>query len=375
MAFLSRSSITEVVTKLCEFVIIVIESLVIYNKESNYMKWGGRLLINRINVNAVLNPLGEGISRPSLILGDDFNRYVLKTQKVFEDNKMVTYDCMFLNELLAYQIACYLGVPIPEVAIAYLSGKLIEKDPALTFVHRFYEGNLFASMELKDTENNMVENYREMIQMKKPYITRSWNTFFSNITNVDDISKILAFDLLIANFDRYGNTGNLLVSNHSSSRRIYAIDHGHAFFGPKWGIEKVNVMRSVENTYQYIDGYINIAFGNNVNQGLLDGLGPVFNSLEDKIDLTNVVEHSFKNVVNLIEDISEPLLDEWFKEIPDEWFVKGQKSQQIAFHKQFILNQKNLVRFIIQRMAERNAFSNYLGGELQWRKEKNVGIV
>ncbi len=188
-------------------------------------------MINRINVNAVLNPLGEGISRPSLILGDDFNRYVLKTQKVFEDNKMVTYDCMFLNELLAYQIACYLSVPIPEVAIAYLSGKLIEKDPALTFVHRFYEGNLFASMELKDTENNMVENYREMIQMKKPYITRSWNTFFSNITNVDDISKILAFDLLIANFDRYGNTGNLLVSNHSSSRRIYAIDHGHAFLG------------------------------------------------------------------------------------------------------------------------------------------------
>lgn len=332
-------------------------------------------MINRINVNAVLDALGEGISRPSIILGDDFERYILKTQKVFVDQQLVNYDSMFLNELLAYQIACYLEVPVPEAAIAYLDGRLIEKDPSITFAHRFYEGNLYASMELKDTENNMVENYLEMQKMKKPYISRTWNAFFSNVENISDISRIIAFDLLIANFDRYGNTGNLLVSSQSSTRKLYAIDHGHAFFGPVWGISKMNVMKNVSNTYQYVDGYINIAFGENAKMGLLDGLGPVFNSLENKIDLTDVMSHSFTDVVNLIEEISEPLLDSWFSEIPDEWYVKGQKTQQIAYHKNFILKQKDLIRFIIQRMAERNAFSNYLGGELQWKKEMNVGIV
>lgn len=330
-------------------------------------------MINRINVDAVLSPLSEGISKPSLVVGDDFEKYVLKTEKVFIDNKIVMLDCMFLNELLAYQIACFLGVPVPEAAVAFLSERLLEKDPKLTFVHRFYEGNLFASKELKYIENNMVENYQEMRAMKKPYIKRSWNNFFSNIENVEDISKILAFDLLIANFDRYGNIGNLLISAQYNSRKIYAIDHGHAFFGPKWGTEKAKFMKSVNNTYQYINGYINIAFKDNIDRGLLDGLGPVFSSLESGVNLKNVKEHSFIDVVDLIECISEPLLDQWFSEIPDEWFVD--KNNQITFYKYFILKQKNLVRFIIQQMAERNAFSSYLGGELQWKKDMNVGIV
>ncbi|WP_414714856.1 hypothetical protein, partial [Sporosarcina koreensis] len=50
----------------------------------------GRLarLIHRINVSAVLKSLGQGISDPALIIGDDFERYILKTEKVFVEGKL-----------------------------------------------------------------------------------------------------------------------------------------------------------------------------------------------------------------------------------------------------------------------------------------------
>ncbi|WP_153010070.1 HipA family kinase, partial [Sporosarcina koreensis] len=283
-------------------------------------------------------------------------------------------NCMFLNELLSYQIAKYLGVPVPESAIAYMDKRILEKDPTATFVHRFYEGNLFASLEL-EKEDNLLENYEEMIQMKKPYISRTWNAFFSNVENINDIANVIAFDLLIANFDRYGNDGNLLVAQTTEGRKIFAIDHGHAFFGPIWHASKVNAMRLPNNTNAYCDQFINIAFGNNIKNGLINGLGVVFDAIEQKIDLTNLQQHSFLNVVDRIESISEGLVDDWFNQIPDEWFVKSDRDAQLAYYKRFILTQKDLVRFIIQRMADKMAFTNYLGGELQWKKAMNVRIV
>lgn len=332
-------------------------------------------MINRINVSTILKSLGQGISEPALIIGDDFERYILKTEKVFIDGNLQTYNCMFLNELLSFQIAQHLGVPIPESAIAYMDKRILEKEPSARFVHRFYEGNLFASLELKDKEDNMLENYEEMKKMKKPYIARTWNAFFSNVTNIDDISKIIAFDLLIANFDRYGNEGNLLVAQSREGRKIFAIDHGHAFFGPIWNAPKVNSMKAPSKTVGYCDEFINAAFGNNIKNGFINGLGTVFDAVEEKVDLTDLQQHSFLTVVDQIENISEGLVDDWFNQIPDEWFLKTDKEAQLAYYKRFILTQKDLVRFIIQRMAEKMAFTNYLGGELEWEKAMNVRIV
>ncbi|MEK4247082.1 HipA family kinase [Psychrobacillus sp. FSL K6-2684] len=334
-------------------------------------------MVHQINVETVLKYLGQGVSRPAVIMGDDFRQYVLKTQKVHEGGSLQFYNCMFLNELLAYQIACYLEVPIPEAAIAYLDNRLIDRDPALMFVHRFYEGNLFASLELTNTEENLVENYEEMRKMDKPYLTRTWNAFFSNIVNVNDIAKIVAFDLLIANFDRYGNTGNLLVSTDEDGRKVFSIDHGHAFFGPKWETGKINALNAPSQTFEYIDAYVDVALKNNVKpgQGFADGLGSVFRAIEPSIDLTNLQSHSFIEVIYAIESITEDLIDEWISQIPKEWFDQTEMMNQISYYKSFLLKQKNLVRAIVQRMAERKAFTNYLGGALQWKKEKNVGTV
>ncbi|MGG3803188.1 HipA family kinase [Metabacillus fastidiosus] len=334
-------------------------------------------MVHKIYVETVLKYLGQGVSRPAVIIGDDYRQYVLKTQKVVDENGLQFYNCMFLNELLAYQIACHLDVPIPEAAIAYLDKKIIEKDPEITFVHRFYEGNLFASSLLTNSEENLVENYEEMRRMGKRYLSRTWNAFFSNIINAEDIAKILAFDLLIANFDRYGNTGNLLVATVDEGRKVFTIDHGHAFFGPSWETGKINSLRAPAPTMDYIDAFISGALYNNVksDRGFADGLGSVFHAIEPNIDLTNLQDHSFLEVVYFIENITEDLVDEWLSQIPKEWFDQGEMATQISYYKHFILRQKDLVRYLIQRLAERKAFTNFLGGALQWKAEKNVGTV
>lgn len=329
-------------------------------------------LIKRIDVETFLDYLGEGISQPALILGSDFNRYIMKKQRVKTDSGTEIHNCMFLNEIFSYQLAYFLDVPVADVAIAHLDQRLIENDPTITFVHQFKEGMHFASQELPNKDENLKDNYLDALKMGKPYIIRSWRSFFDNIENKEDVSKIIAFDLLIANFDRFGNTGNLLVSSNNNSRKIFAIDHGHSFFGPIWNTNKIKMLHSPSHNIEYIEGFINLILENNFLAGEANGLGEVFRNIESSIDLNELSNHSFVDVVHKIESIDEDLIDEWIQNIPDNWFVD--KEKQIAYYKYFVLKQKLLVRLLIQRLSERGAFSNYRGGVLEWKTERQVGI-
>lgn len=335
---------------------------------------GGEVLVKKVYVDTFLDYLGQGMSKPALVLADDAERYILKTQKVMHNGNLVTFDCMFLNELLAFQIAEYLGVPVPEGAIAHLDQQLIDNDPSIMFVHKFYEGNHFASLEIKDVEDNLLENYQEQLKMRRPYVSRSWNSFFSNIVNKEQVANIIAFDLLIANFDRYGNTGNLLVADTPEGRKVFSIDHGHAFFSPVWSTEKIAGLKSPINAQAYYDRFIGYILRNNVGiLGLANGLGEVFRAVEPNIDLNDVTNHSFLEVVARIESITEDKVEFWLNNVPDDWYVA--KNNQIQIYKNFILSQKNLVRNLIQGLADRYAFSNYRGGVLEWKREQQVGTV
>ncbi|CAK7080832.1 HipA family kinase [Tissierella sp.] len=330
-------------------------------------------MIREINVDAFLKQLGQGISKPVLIIGSDYEQYVLKNERADYEGKKYNFNCMFLNELLSYQIGKYLEVPIPESVIAYVDNRLIEADPTIRFAYRFAEGNHFASKELKYVENNMLENMNILRKMGKPYIKRSWNAFFSNIKNKDDVAKILAFDLLIANFDRYGNEGNILIENTNLGRKIFAIDHGHAFFGPEWTTKKINMLTAVEKSETYVNNCINGIININLQKGFLNGLGTIFKELETYIDLNDTNNHSFQDIIMRIETITEELLDDWLNNIPNEWFIN--RKVQIGCYKNFILTQQALVRYFIQALANRGAFSNFRGGILQWKKEKQFGTA
>lgn len=331
-------------------------------------------MVKKIYVDTFLDYLGQGMSKPALILADDMERYILKTQKVMHNGSLITLDCMFLNELLAFQIAEFLDVPVPEGAIAQLDQVLIDNDPSIMFVHKFYEGTHFASLQIKDVEDNLLDNYQEQMRMQKPYVSRSWKSFFNNIKNPEQIANIIAFDLLIGNFDRYGNTGNLLVADTAQGRNVFSIDHGHAFFSPVWNTDKINRLKSAIDDQAYYDWFVNQILQNNVGVfGLANGLGEVFRAIELNIDLNDISNHSFQEVVARIESITEDRVDRWLNNIPQEWFTA--KQNQIPVYKNFILSQKSLVRNLLQCLANRYAFSNYRGGVLEWKRERQVGTV
>lgn len=321
--------------------------------------------MREIDVETFLKPMGQGISRPVLVLGNDFKQYILKNESIDDNGNLQKFDCMFVNELLAYQLGYFLEVPMPEAVIAYVAEDFIQDDPSIRFAYRFENGKYFATQKLEHLENNILDNYQKLIMMGKPRIKTSWNKFFKNIKNVKYIANILAFDILIANFDRYNNEGNILVSN-DDVRNIYAIDHGHAFFGPVWNSNKISFLDAANLTPQYIERYTNIVAKCMYNVRNLSG-GIIFKALEQYINLENLKDHSFMDVVEKIESISEDMLEVWLNNIPKEWYVN--KEFQGAYFKKYILNQKNVVKYIIQNMADKSAFTNYRGGVLEWRNQ------
>lgn len=334
-------------------------------------------MIQTVYLDAVIKPMGDGSTRPILVSCDDGNTYILKNERIDHNLNITNYNCMFLNEALSYLIAKFLSVPIPESVIINVDEDFMVYDPALKFSYRCKEGLYFGSRELKYVDNNLLENHRILKQMGKKYLNNSWKNFFKGLENNDDLAKIIAYDLFISNFDRYTNEGNILVTNNDK-KSIYAIDHGHAFWGASWNENKINGLNLVQANQNYIDYYLNFTHSLNgieIDQKRIfnfDNLGIIFDAIQNSISLQNLEMHPFKDIVFNIESITEELLDTWFSCIPSKWYID--KNFQIAIFKNYILKQKDLIRYFIQRLVDRNAFSNYLGGSLLW-KEKDCGTA
>lgn len=320
-------------------------------------------MLKKIEVEAFLKPMGLGMSRPALVMADDSNEYILKNERMDINGTPHKTDSMCLNEMLAYQIGLYLDVPMPEAAIANIHPVFVAQDPEIRFTYRFEPGIYFASKKLAYLENNFLENASELMDMGKKYIRKTWNTFLYNIDNKDKMVNIIAFDLLIGNYDRYGNEGNILVSN-SHMRKIFAIDHGLSFNGPNWTQEKIRSIKADRFDYDNCKQIIS-------NIKLYQGR--IFRSLCQHIDLTDLENNPFKEIIYKIESISEELIDSWLNNIPIEWYKD--KSLQSEYYKSFILVRKNHIRYLVQMMANYDLFDNYQGGTLQWITEAKSNTV
>ncbi|WP_313490547.1 HipA family kinase [Exiguobacterium sp.] len=322
-------------------------------------------MIKRLHLEEILEPMDSGISVPHRVIADDGEQYILKTQKRFvPESKLHEYDdMMFFNELLCYQIAKYLNIPIPEAAIINVEKESIDINPRLYFAHKFEPGLHYASSYISDFESNIVQNHQVLMQMGKPHLIKTWNAFFDKIENPEIIADIFALDILVANFDRYSNFGNVQISYNKGSRKLYALDFGHAFYGPVWdAIQKQTLLNEILNPVNYHNTILSLK-----NRAPYSSAGSVFKALEKFVDLCNPIAHSFQEVVYKIEHIDEAMIETWFSNIPDIWFVD--KVVQKEMIKQYLLNQKQNMRAMIQLFASNDAFTNYRGGELTW----NIG--
>ncbi len=327
-------------------------------------------MIERIDIDVFLQPLGNnngGMSKPIHILGSNGREYILKNQHVYNEEKKAweIWDCMFLQEVLVHKIAKYLDISIPDCAIASVDSAFISQDPTLRFNYRYVPGYHFASKLIEGVENNLIDGFQQLIQLGKRYAKTSWTTFFSNIVNKDDIPKIIVLDILTGNFDRFGNIGNLIVASNNGDRLLYCIDHGHCFFGSNWGnMNKRNMLLHVSANQPYINAWINILMNTTGKQVPMGGLGDIFRALDQYIDVSDPNNHCFHDVVLAAESIGDGLIDDWFRDIPNEWFVE--QKVQIATYKKFLLEQKNLLRTFLNILAGNGAFQSYIGGALTW---------
>lgn len=316
-----------------------------------------------------LNELGEdqgGMSKPVIVLASDYHEYYLKNQYVYDEHNSKWYvqDCAFLQEYLANKIADFLEVPSPSPAIIDISKEDLENHPKLPFTKRFKAGKHYSTQQMDEVDNNLLIGYKKLFQAEKPYTIQKWNSFFKAINNPKDIARIICMDLLIANFDRFTNEGNLLVSSEEGVRKVYAIDHGHAFNGPIWNLHKQRLFNSINNSEEFCHEYINAY----KNAGGVSGLGIIFKAIEHHIDVEDEANHDFKEVVLKAESIDQNLLDSWFRDIPEEWFVD--KVTQWALYSKFILTNKKNLRRLIDLLVIHGAFTNTRGGALDWTNSR-----
>lgn len=305
-----------------------------------------------------------GQSKPVKITAENGKKYYLKTEIVNGKKQ----NAVFFQELLCSLLAKKLLIPIPNFAIIELEKEFIEANAELRFSGKFTPGLYFATEEIPDVEDNISDNYSLAIEKGLPRIKRAWSGYFKDVSNSQDYANIMAFDLFIQNADRFCNNGNLLIGCEKGQRKVFAIDHGHAFGNPYFEIGKVDFLR-VNQQPEYIDWFL----GELRKHGGGFTLGSIFQGMQNNIDLTQ--SNPFSEIINRIENLTDEQLIQIMSEIPDEWTVMG--NQQRNTYVEFLCRQRSLVRYIIIEMVRGNLFSNHTGGELVWEnldQEKSSGI-
>lgn len=328
----------------------------------------------------------QGQSRPLLVQASDGNQYFIKNNMVRINGSWVDENAAFFNEVVSHKIAKYLSVPTPEIAILEIESDIMSANSDLLFERRFKKGLYFGSRKIEQAENNLLDNYVNLLRLRKPYISRSWNSYFNNISNPHDISLIIAMDLLLANFDRFDNTGNLIIGNNNNNKRtLFALDHGHCFFGPVYDTSKESLLKlnNVLGNQESINEYVSIHIREVIMIAQYDRdnrrdhsrpfnlAGSVFRAIERHVNLENNDNHSFIDPVYKVEQLHLTQIMDMFSDIPEEWIAGGQA--QIKSYSEFIYRQSRIIRYIIQGMVTSGAFSNYRGGILSWKQENLTG--
>lgn len=324
--------------------------------------------MKKLNVDmldAALNP-SQGHSQPTTVIAENGEKYILKSEPDKENASLA-------QEILCYELANILDIEVPEYAILKVTKSFLNNNSTYIFSHHINEGIYFGSKYIA-SENNLIKNYREAQYEKKPYIKRTWNDFFKKIDNIDIYPKIIAFDLLTLNCDRFTNEGNLLVS--SEKRKVYPIDFGHCFFGPVWNHEKQDILNftippkyGVPDIYNFPKAVIWIMLQTNYLFG--SGFGKIFRAMENNIPFEGI--NPFYDIVNKIENLPDYAIEKIVYSIPEEWIVGSNIERNL--YCSFLRKNKYNIKEGLQFICDLEGFSNYKGGNLDWtQKDKSIGI-
>lgn len=216
-----------------------------------------------IKVTRYVTPLREGGSLPAIVEAENDGQYVLKFRGAGQGPKAL------IAELIAGEIARYLGFNVPELV-------LLNLDPAI-------------AMSEPDAEIQDLIKASSGINLGMDYLPGSIT--FDPITWKPDsklASSIVWFDAFISNVDRTAKNANML-SWHGNT---WLIDHGAAlYFHHSWE----SAIRKSREPFHLIKDHIMIPFINDLKP-----------EIADKVN-KDIIE----SIVNLVPE--EWLVDDFFE--------------------------------------------------------------
>lgn len=284
-----------------------------------------------------------GISHPAKIIASDGKTYFLKgnMSKDNDNNKLFHMDAALAQEALSYRIANFFNIPTPQIVYIKITEDDLVNFPKLRFFHNFQKPGLYLASE----NTGSSELNKEFRQYYHFY------SFLSRIQNKEDISKIIYFDILIANIDRYKNPGNLIFKDVGDGNIMLAIDFGYSFFGPYWSAHEYysNIKKEelLHHNYpndlatswpQFILQQMNL-LGQQSSNSIFDALSKFIVFKENPFLKSNHQAH----------ELSNNILTKLINEIPNEWFVQGEYQKNMYL--QFISSQIKLIPFIIDYLV------------------------
>lgn len=174
-----------------------------------------------------IGAIKRGETKPHLFMCDDGRQYVIK----FMSNpvgKMV-----LVHEHIANGLAKYLGLPVAEGQVVYLSKDLIDQT---TEIKDFkvepgpHFGCLYYENAVRPTSVNRIAKCKNLHQM----------------------AGVIVFDHWVRNRDRGSNYFNLIIDEGETHNLLYMIDHAGCFFSSKRNSKRLN-----ETAY-----YMDVFWGN-----------------------------------------------------------------------------------------------------------------
>ena len=257
----------------------------------------------------------RGGSQSQLIRASDGHFYITK----FQGNPQHTR--VLANEFLASRLGLYLGLPMPEVAVIYVSDWLIENTPELRFDvaglgTQCRSGLQLGSRYVVDPEKDMVFDYLpEALMLER---TR----------NLQDFARVLVLDKWAGNAD-----GRQVVFTKPATARKYSanfIDQGYCFNSSEWNFPD-SPLRGVfarNCVYQHVTGW--------------ESFEPILSRAE-QMDSTELWAHT--------------------EGMPEEWWSRYGSASDLARLIETLHQRRSSIRDLILafRNSSRSPFPNWKG--------------
>lgn len=228
------------------------------------------------SISCLLDEIGTGITNPINALIDT-TRVIVKLLNNDESNRVL------INELVSYQIAEKLNLPIPNYGVGIVDNRT---DLQIS-IDSNQIGKCFYTERI-DKVTSLVDN-KKLIQ--------------NYIANKSDFLKIILFDNLIYNKDRH--KGNILMNTGFKNKDncIYVIDHTHVFdLGPMWNkYQLCNRIRELDYKNKQV-----MEYNQETYKILVD---------KDRLSLDKLLNEAdvFKKV------LTSDIIYEMLENVPEEW--------------------------------------------------------